>query len=160
MGNLRKWDLPPLPMTQGEIKQLLRNKQDQDEAEAIKYLAIHEDINSVASKIYRAWGLDRRLIKDCHVAMSRSRSLQVTFNNIVGATRFKVMEGSQLRRAKCQKEGCGAIDYWEHFRKCYQVPDIGKQDRNKRIPEIVKVCERAEVKNPGRPRPSEEQYLK
>ena len=91
--------------------------------------------------------------------MAESRSLQVTFNNIVGATRFKTFEGSQLRKAKCQRKGCGAIDSWEHFLACYQVPDLGNCDRKTKIRLIKEICEKAEVDNPGRPKPSEERYL-
>ena len=122
-----------MPMTQCEVKQLLKNKQDQDEAEAIKYLANDRGVDSIASKIYKAWNLDRQLIKDCQVAMAHKRSLQVTFNNIVGATRFKAFEGPQLRKAVCQKEGCGALDSWEHFQQCYQVPDMRGCSRQMRV---------------------------
>ena len=157
-GSIDKWNLPRMPMMQCEVKQLLRNKQDQDEAEAIKYLAKDREVESIASKIYKAWSLDRQLIKDCQVAMAHKRSLQVTFNNIVGATRFKAFEGSQLRHAICQKGGCGALDSWEHFQQCYQVPNLTGCDRQTRIAKIIEVCEKADVPNPARPWPSAETY--
>ena len=90
--------------------------------------------------------------------MVGGRSLQVTFNNIVGATRFKTFEGSQLRKAICQRKGCGATDSWEHFLSCYQVPDVGRYDRKTRIRVIMEICQKAEVNNPARPKPSEERY--
>ena len=112
----------------------------------------------MASKIYRAWNLDRQVIKECHAAMKGSRSLQVTFNIKVGAARFKTFEGSQLRKAICQREGCGATDSWGHFLSCYKVPELGNCDRKTRIRSMIEICEKAEVCNPARPKPSEEKY--
>ena len=157
-GKITTTELPPMPMTQEEVKMTLRSKQDKDEAEAIKFLADSTTTSSVASRIYRKWNLNRQVIKDCHVAMAHSRSLQTTFNNIVGATRFKVFEGSHLRKARCQKTGCGMIDSWEHFCTCYEVPEIGHLPQKERVEEIIKVCRRAEVYNPTRPQPSAEIY--
>ena len=148
-----------MPITQEDVKGLLKSKQDQDEAVVIKFLAEAEEAKSIASKIYRAWNLDRQVIKECHEAMAGSRSLQVTFNNIVGATRFKTFEGSQLRKAKCQQKGCGAVDSWEHFLVCYQVPDLGSCGRKTKVGLIIDICEKAEVNNPGRPKPSGERYM-
>ena len=157
-GKLINDKLPTMPMTQEEVKTMLRSKQDHDEAEAIKFLADSPTTLSVASRIYRNWNLNRQVIKDCHVAMAQSRSLQATFNNIVGATRFKVFEDSHLRKARCQKAGCGSIDSWEHFCACYEVPEIGHLPHKERVKEIVNVCYRAEVSNPVRPQPSEVIY--
>ena len=147
-------------MTQTEVKELIKEKQDKDEARAIKFLAEELTVKSVAARIYRAWNLDRRAIKMCHESMAHSRSLQVTFNNIVGATRFKAFDGSQLKlmKAVCQKEGCGQIDSWEHFRECYQAPDLSKYDRKAKVETIIEVCKRAEQPNPARPCPSNEPY--
>ena len=147
-----------MPMTQTEVKELIKDKQDKDEAQAIKFLAEEPSVRSVAGRVYRAWNLDRKVIKTCHELMAHSRSLQVTFNNIVGATRFKAFNESQLMKATCQKEGCGKIDSWEHFQECYQVPDVSKCDQKTRVETIIEVCKRAEVPNPARPRPSNEPY--
>ena len=147
-----------MTMTQTEVKELIKEKQDKDEARAIKFLAEELTVKSVAARIYRAWNLDRRAIKMCHESMAHSRSLQVTFNNIVGATRFKAFDGSQLMKAVCQKEGCGQIDSWEHFRECYQVPDLSQVDLKTKVETIIEICKRAEMPNPARPRPSNEPY--
>ena len=124
----------------------------------IKLLAEEQEAGSVAGRIYRAWELDRQLIKECHEAMAYGRSLQVTFNNIVGATRFKTFEGSQLAKTICQNKDCGAVDSWEHFQECYRIPKLNGSDRKTRVAEIVEICKRAEVPNPVRPKPSTEQY--
>ena len=151
-------NLPTMPITQEEVKQLLKDKQDHDEAEVIKYMAEEPKINSIACQIYRDWNLDRSLIRECHKVLARRRSLQVTFNNIVAATRFKTFEGSKLMEAICQKKGCGVEDTWEHFRSCYQVRDLRTEDRKTRLQEIIGICKRAEVPNPARPKPSKDEY--
>ena len=147
-----------MPITQEEVKQLLKDKQDRDEAKVIKYMAEEPQISSIACKIYSEWNLDRSLIKEYHKATAHRRSLQVTFNNIVAATRFKTFEGSKLMKAICQKKGCGKDDTWEHFRSCYQVQDLSMVDRKTRLQEIIEICKRAEVPNPARPKPSQDEY--
>ena len=154
-----EWDLPMMPITQVEVKRLLKDKQDRDEAKVIKYMAEEPKLNSIACEIHREWNLDRSLIRECHVATAHRRSLQVTFNNIVAATRFKTFEGTKLMKAICRKEGCGAEDTWEHFRTCYQVRDLSMVDRKTRLQEIIGICKRAEVPNPARPKPSMDEYM-
>ena len=152
------WNIPNMPITQEEVKQLLKDKQDKDEARVIKFMAEEPRINSIACQIYQEWNLDRSIIKECHKAMAHRRTLQVTFNNIVAATRFKTFEGSRLMKAICQREGCGAEDSWEHFQLCYKLWDWSMEDRKTRIQEIIGACKRAEVPNPARPKPSKEEY--
>ena len=113
----------------------------------------------MAARIYEAWNLDRQQIKDCHIAMSKERQLQVTFNNIVAATRFKTFEGKRFVRARCQKKGCGSVDSWEHFLSCYEVPDISKMVGPEKIKEIVNICRKVAEPNPARPQPSEMEYV-
>ena len=153
-----KRELRPIPLSQTEVKELLKKKQDKDEAETIKHLAMDDGIQSVASSIYRSWDLNRKTIKDCHIAMSHDRQLQVTFNNIVAATRFKTFEGQKLVRARCQKRGCGSVDSWEHFLQCYEVPDISRMKGQEKVKRIVEICEKAKEPNPIRPKPSEMEY--
>ena len=154
----REIRLRQIPLQQAEVKEVLKRKQDADEAKAIKQLAEEDGIQSVASAIYNAWDLDRRLIKECHVAMKHDRQLQVTFNNIVAATRFKTSDGQRLVRARCQRPGCGKIDSWEHFLQCYEVPDISHLAGRAKVEKIVEICMQAKEPNPVRPRPSEVAY--
>ena len=158
MERVKKWNLPTTPMTQIGVKELFKDKQDKDEAQAIKFLAEEPSVRSVAGRIYSEWNLDRKLIKMSHESMANSRSLQVTVNNIVGATRFKAFEGSQPMKAIRQKKGRGKTDSWEHFRECYQVPDLSTYDRKGKVEAIIEVCKRAEQPNPARPCPSNEPY--
>ena len=131
-----------IPLQQTEVKKLLRNKQDKDEAEVIKNLAGEGGIQSVAARIYETWNLDRQQIKECHIAMSKDRQLQVTFNNIVAATRFKTFEGQRFARARRQNKGCVSADSWEHFLSCFAVPDISKLTGPEKMKEIVNICKK------------------
>ena len=151
-------DIPLIPLLQEEVKTLLRNKQDKDEAKVIKHLAETEGIESIAGQIYKTWNLDRQQIKECHIAMKRDRQLQVTFNNIVAATRFKVFDTQRLVQARCQKKGCGSVDSWEHFLRCYEIPDISELEGQEKVKAIKAICEKAAEPNPVRPKPSETAY--
>ena len=150
--------LRSIPLQQTEVKELLKKKQDNDEARVIKHLAEEDGIQSVASTIYKTWNLDRRQIKECHIAMRHDRQLQVTFNNIVAATRFKTFDGQHLMRARCHRSGCGMVDSWEHFLECYEIPDISELKGPVKIEKIVDICKRVGERNPVRPRPSQVEY--
>ena len=103
-GLFKDEELRPIPLLQTEVKQRLVKKQDSDAAEVIKHLSDTDGIQSVAGRVYTDWRLDRRQIKDCHIAMKDDRRLQVTLNNIVAAIRFKTFGGQRLVRARCQKK--------------------------------------------------------
>ena len=90
--------------------------------------------------------------------MSSDRQLQVTFNNIIAATRFKTSDGQQLVRTKCQRTGCGSVDSWEHFLSCYQVPEISMLTGREKINAIVEICKKAKEPNAARPKPSDTAY--
>ena len=147
-----------LPMLQREVKDSLMNKQDMDEARAIAWLAEKPEESSVAGKIYQFWELDRQLIKDCHNGMKDDRGLQVTFNNLIGATRFKTLSGSRLMRAKCPKAGCGKVDSWEHFVQCYEAERMLELSREDKVKYMAALCKRIRTENPVRPSPTDIPY--
>ena len=92
--------LPVIPVRQQEVKQLLLWKQTQDEAQAIQFLVEENNIGSVAATFYGKWQLDRQLIEERHANLCNSRTLQATLNNIIGASRFKTLDGSKLMKAR------------------------------------------------------------
>ena len=52
--------------------------------------------------------------------MADDRTLQTTFGNLMGATRFKASEKGKLWHTVCPK--CKTkIDSWEHCAECYQI---------------------------------------
>ena len=138
----------PIVLTlQREVKRRLLAKQNRDQVRAIVFLAEDTPEPSVASKIYRRWHLDRQFIKDCHIAMSGDRSLQVTFNNIIGTTRFNTSQGAQLVRARCSREGRGRVDARGHVLPCYQVSSLGGLRRVNRVEFFVSLCKRRKPEN-------------
>ena len=147
-----------LPMLQREVKDNLINRQDMDEACAIAWLAEKPAETSVAGKIYQYWALDRQLIKECHNKMKDERGLQVTLNNLIGATRFKTFNGTKLMRAKCPKENCGKTDSWEHFVRCYEVERMAGSSREDKVNYLVALCRRIRTENPIRPNPTNVPY--
>ena len=105
---------------------MLLRKQTQDGAGAIQFLAEEAGIQSAAEKMYKQWNLDRQQIKECHILMSEDRALKVVLNKIIGAARFKLLEGAKLVRAECPKQGNKERDSWDHFQACYSIPEIGQ----------------------------------
>ena len=128
-----------MPSLQTEVKQLLVRDQYRDVAEAIEHMAETNGGHSNAGEIFRAWDLGKRKIKDCRIAVSTSRSLQVTYDNFVGATRFKASDGQWLVRALRLRKGCGSVRFSEHFLACYEVPGLQEATRQEKVELIVAV---------------------
>ena len=144
-------ELPIIPMTQEEIKELLKEKQSVDEEKIIQFLADNIAETSIASNIYRKWHLNRRIVKECHEALSHNRILQTTLNNLLCATRFKMVVNNKLVPVRCPRKGCGQRDSWEHFLGCFAVPDISKLHGREKIAALVALCERIQTENPAQP---------
>ena len=106
-----------IPMTQRKVKTLLIEKQNADEARAIKSLASEITEASMAGTIHREWGLNRKAIKKCHKATAGDRTLQVTFSSLVGGDRFETLQGSELARTRCPNRARGKLDSWGRFKK-------------------------------------------
>ena len=146
--------IPALPMLQREVTNSMVNKQDMDEARGIARLAERPAGTSAAGKIPPFWELGRRLIHECHNAMRDDRGLQVTCNNLIGATRFKTFDGARLMRAKCPNKHCGGVDSWEHFIQCYGVLQMTGKPRDEKVNYLVALCHRIRTENPIRPSPT------
>ena len=52
-GTITLTELPVIPMTQNEVKQVLKDQQNQDEERVINHLANNIDETSIASEIYK-----------------------------------------------------------------------------------------------------------
>ena len=143
---------------QAEVKNCLENRQDMDEARAIAWMAEMPDETSAAGKIYQYWDLNRQIIKKCHHEMRDDRALQVVFNNLIGATRFKTLGGARLMRAKCPNTNCGSVDSWEHFIRCYGVKPLMGKTAEEKVQYLVQLSRRIRTDNPIRPKPTEVPY--
>ena len=86
-------ELPLFWETPEEIKAQLKRKQEPDEAKVAHHLATTSSIASIHSQIYTQWGLDRSFIRDVLQSLANNRRLTPTLDNLVGATRFKTLEG-------------------------------------------------------------------
>ena len=145
--------LPVYWCTQGEIKNLLKQRQDKDEQAVIAYLANQSDLVSVSCRIYMEWDLARETVKKILNALSYDRMLQVTLGSVIGATRFKIPEGKGLGMVACPK--CGQLDSWDHCKECYEVtaPVRGNKNEKKWLSEVDSVINKLCTPNPGKNEP-------
>ena len=150
----RRATMAVIPMLQKEVKEYLITRQNEDEAGAIQFLAENITEPSMAGKIYREWKLTRKIIKDCQAKMARNRAWQVTFNNLVGGTRFKALQGSKMVRTRCPRKGCEELDSWEHFKECHEAHMPDGLSEKERISWIVEISKKAMTENPARPCPT------
>ena len=118
MGTFNRENLPVLPRTQAEVKQVLIEKQIADEERAMQYLANDKPDTSVARNICRQWRQKRQVAKERHTVLSHSRTLHVNLNNLLCATRFKMVVENKLVLVRGPTKGCGQQDSWEHLLVC------------------------------------------
>ena len=147
-----------IPMLRKGVKQHLIEKQNEDEAKAIQFLAENIAEPSLAGRIYREWGLSRTVIKECQVVMARNRTWQVTFNNLIGGTRFKALQGSKMARTRCPRMGCEELDSREHFKYCYRARMPAGPNGNEKISWMAETCKKVATDNPARPWPTDIPY--
>ena len=118
-----KQDLANVPvfwLEQEEIKELLKQRQETHERETLQLLLQKETFPSISSQIFFDWELTRQKVKEILRFLEKDRKLQVTFTNLIGATRFKTTEKGKLYVTicpKCEKE----TDNWQHHKKCYNL---------------------------------------
>ena len=74
---------------------------------------------SVSCGIYLEWELSRERVKYAVRALSYDRMLQVALGGLIGATRFKMLEGRNIANVGCPK--CGSKDSWEHSKECCRI---------------------------------------
>ena len=104
--------------TQDEVKKVLKEVTEIDEQAAVNYLA--EGIaqkRSQSCEMRKNWNLDREKFREILAHMAEDRTLQTTFGNLLGATRFKAgKQGKQWRTVcpKCKER----IDSWRHCADC------------------------------------------
>ena len=95
--------LPTFWATQQEVKDKLKIEQDKQEAVVLKKLATGGPNASISGKILKFLKLGKAKIRTILRTLARSRPLQVTFCNLVGAGRFRTIQDTQLMRTQCSK---------------------------------------------------------
>ena len=114
-----EWRVPAFWVTQQEIKEQLKKKQEEVETLAIGILASRDVKASLSCRIYLELGLSREGVKIILKSLEKNRHLQATMGNLLGATRFKTVENGLLVMTECPK--CKKIDSWEHHKICYGI---------------------------------------
>ena len=139
--------LPVFWMTQEEIKALLKNKQELGEQKVIHQLAESATAESISSRIYTEWALTREAIREVLNHLSYDRMLQVTSGNVVGATRFKILRGTNLSEVARPK--CGEKDSWEHCKECYGFQAPAHNDNKEWLRAVDVIMNQLRTPNPA-----------
>ena len=139
--------LPVFWMTQEEIKALLKNKQELGEQKVIHQLAESASAESISSRIYTEWALTREAIREVLNHLSYDRMLQVTSGNVVGATRFKILRGTNLSEVARPK--CGEKDSWEHCKECYGFQAPAHNDNKEWLRAVDVIMNQLRTPNPA-----------
>ena len=96
------------------------------------------------------WNLDREKIKSITNQLAHSRPLQVTFANIIGATRYKTLVRNNIVATRCPKRK-EQIDDWNHLTECHKInkPEEGKE--KEWLKSVTKFIEAVQMDNPAKP---------
>ena len=136
--------------SQQEVKTKLKQCQEKHEMMVIDHLANRKEMTSESSQILTEWNLDRDKIKSILSHLSHSRTLQVTFANIIGATRFKTLVSNKLVKTRCPK--CKKdVDSWKHLTDCYGATPPEEQARKIWLKNITHFIETIYAENPAKP---------
>ena len=119
-GETWREELPRVPLTMNELKEVLCEREGRDERAAIKELARK---GSSSAEIIEYLGLTRELVREAFVTLRGVRQLQVGLANILGATRFKVLTQGRVYHVKCPKTFCFEKDSFQHMLKCYGLTE-------------------------------------
>ena len=114
-------------MEQREVKEMLKAKQEERDKEILQLLLRKGTYPSVSSQIFSDWELTRRRIKEILRFLEQDRKLQVTFTNLIGATRYKTTGKGKLYvtlRPKCKV----GLDNWGYHKECYKLQILSIED--------------------------------
>ena len=98
-----KENVPVFWLEQEEIKELLEQRQEIHEWETLQLLLQEETFPSISSRIFFDWELTSQKVKEILRFVEKSRKLQATFTNLIGATRFKPTEKGKVHVTICPK---------------------------------------------------------
>ena len=159
IDRIEKWiaqedvNLPMIQATQEEVKERLKELQQEDEQKTIQYLANRESDRSISAEIIKEWKLDRSTVREILQHLSSERKLQTTFTNLVGATRFKTVKNSELHHTICPN--CAEVDTWKHCLQCYGIDPISEHRTKDWLPNIEQAMRKITTDNPAKYQPAE-----
>ena len=136
--------------TQEEVKMVLKEVHEIDEQKVIKYLADGKSQKrSQSIQMCHNWNLDRKRIRKILASMADDRTLQTTFGNLMGATRFKASGKGKIWHTVCPK--CKTeIDSWEHCVKCYQIQAKEVKNEKQWLANIRDITEKIKTATPAK----------
>ena len=111
--------LPMVPVTKEELRDRLREGQEETEFCVLSRLAALGSAS--ADIIVTRLRLTREALKEAMYLLSDDRAAQVNLSEIVSATRFKVLTGRGVYRTKCPKKLCFEKDSFPHMIRCYEL---------------------------------------
>ena len=140
----RGWrdELPMLPLVKQEVREMVINRQQQDELIALKRLA---QLGSVSASIITYLKLTREIVVEALASLEDDRAAQTNLTDILGATRYRFYTGGRLVHVKCPQKYCYRTDTFLHMIMCYglgaavckgaqAVPFLVRMARDTKIP--------------------------
>ena len=113
-------NLPRIPITTEELKQLLAKQQEKDELAILRELA---EAGSVSGSTATRLELTREVVKEVYNALRDDREDQQNLTEILSATRFKMHYAGKMCHVKCPKRYCFSRDSFQHMLECYGFLD-------------------------------------
>ena len=142
--------LPRVPLSKEEMKQMIKQKHEEDELFVLRELAV---LGSESAKIIIELQLTREIVAAAMAVLQRKRELQVTLISILGATRFKRAFHGVLVPASCPhfRHGvlCGREDSFSHLLDCYNLRS-GIKKGAESIDFLVEMAKKTVTTSPGR----------
>ena len=112
--------IPRVPLTNTEVRDLLHERMEQDEKDALRQLMYNK---SESAWIMCRLQINRPIITAVLAELRENRSAQVNFVSILAATRFKYASNTGLVPAKYPNT-CGNEDNYLHLLSCYNLQHL------------------------------------
>ena len=150
-----KWmkELPLIPLTKMEVKDLIATQQREDELLAIRQLG---ELDSVSAAVILKLNLTREIIASALSRLRMRHEEQVNLLSILCGTRFKYYFQGMLVPTWCPNtfrgEVCAKNDSFNHLVHCYGLRKHLKTGPDA-IDFLVMMAKRTKPPNPRRPRP-------
>ena len=123
--------------------------QEENEWKVTQHLADGTVRPSVSSGICVQWGLTREKVRKVYKRLPHERSRQTTLSNLIGATRFEAMVGTQLWHTLCPR--CGQVDSWSHFCECYTTgldEEVVEEEWLNRVDKLTGTLQKEQIDKP------------
>ena len=113
-------ELPRVPLTTAELKQLVVDAWEADERRALRQLS---ELGSVSASVLTYLELTRAVVAEAYEVLRDEREAQTNLVEILSATRYKTYRGSRVYHTKCARLYCYSVDSFPHMLDCYSLLD-------------------------------------